>query len=450
MNDLKHYYFAENDQQLGPFTIEELKTKRLKKSTLVWTDGMLDWDKADNVDELKEILIPNPPPLPKRESTLPPIIKTVQINQSKQSSISKLDFNSKYDLSYTREIGAIFVGFFLLLLSVAVFLLSGNSELQTPEILGIISIIIRIFVTIWVVKIASRQNRDSVAWGLFAFLSPSIALIVIGFLKKLRLKIELKDYLPIDEQVSILLEKANNFFIKDRYLECIEFLNKAIEIENNNFDCIKLRGLTYYELKNYEKAKLDFEILIKNEKFLSDIYSFLGNITMINNKDRKLAVSYWIKANELGNEDVERELESFHTFTGNYVLDEIQIKKKVHSNLLEATSMDYLRGFKYQGGLSQIDQIENINSFENIIILYNNGIDVELLRDSIIFHIGIAFYEIDNIVYEDTGDKFELHLSDGNILTFTNCDLEENGFHNLNMFNKLCHNFERITGKKQE
>ncbi len=27
---MKHYYYADNDQQFGPFTIEELKSKRLK------------------------------------------------------------------------------------------------------------------------------------------------------------------------------------------------------------------------------------------------------------------------------------------------------------------------------------------------------------------------------------------------------------------------------------
>ncbi|MBK9555669.1 MAG: DUF4339 domain-containing protein [Bacteroidetes bacterium] len=44
---MKHYYFSDNNQQLGPFTLDELKVKRLKKSTLVWTDGLQDWTTAD-------------------------------------------------------------------------------------------------------------------------------------------------------------------------------------------------------------------------------------------------------------------------------------------------------------------------------------------------------------------------------------------------------------------
>ena len=60
---MKHYYYADSEQQFGPFTVDELKTKRLKKSTLVWTDGMQDWTSANEIEELKDILISEPPPL---------------------------------------------------------------------------------------------------------------------------------------------------------------------------------------------------------------------------------------------------------------------------------------------------------------------------------------------------------------------------------------------------
>lgn len=43
----------------------------------------------------------------------------------------------------------------------------------------------RIFVTIWIVKIAKRQNRNTTGWGVFAFLIPNLALIIIGLLRKL-------------------------------------------------------------------------------------------------------------------------------------------------------------------------------------------------------------------------------------------------------------------------
>lgn len=83
---MKHYFYSEKDQQLGPFTLDELKTKRLKKSTLVWTEGMKDWAAADSLDELKEMAISEPPPLPK---------KAEQFYIKDDTSVNKI--NNKYD-----------------------------------------------------------------------------------------------------------------------------------------------------------------------------------------------------------------------------------------------------------------------------------------------------------------------------------------------------------------
>ena len=95
---MKHYYYADDDQQLGPFTLDELKTKRLKKSVLVWTDGMDEWSMADSVDELKDILVSEPPPLLKKNHPQPPI-ETVQIKHTPT-------FSSKYDFNYKEKSSA--------------------------------------------------------------------------------------------------------------------------------------------------------------------------------------------------------------------------------------------------------------------------------------------------------------------------------------------------------
>jgi hypothetical protein len=59
---MKYYYTVENDEQLGPFTVNELEARSIIKSTYVWTDGMLDWAPADSLDELKHLFAPAPPP----------------------------------------------------------------------------------------------------------------------------------------------------------------------------------------------------------------------------------------------------------------------------------------------------------------------------------------------------------------------------------------------------
>ncbi len=195
---MKHYYYADNEQQLGPFTVEELKSMRLKKSTLVWTDCMQDWTTAESIDELKDILISEPPPLPKKIITE----STIETNQFKQTPIPVT--STKYDLTYVYEDDATFFGVILLVVPIIV-KLTGVVTFETEEsynqtiiYFAIGSLVIRIAATVWVVNIASRQNRNSMGWGWFAFFLPSIALIIIGQLKKLRLKLELDRDLPIN------------------------------------------------------------------------------------------------------------------------------------------------------------------------------------------------------------------------------------------------------------
>lgn len=46
------YYFIQNGQQMGPFTLEQLKAYRITPETDVWTEGMVSWTKAKNVASL--------------------------------------------------------------------------------------------------------------------------------------------------------------------------------------------------------------------------------------------------------------------------------------------------------------------------------------------------------------------------------------------------------------
>lgn len=67
-----NYFIIVNDQQQGPFTIDELKLRGIAPDTLVWAEGMPQWMPASQVDELKTIFrneadgntaTPPPPPL---------------------------------------------------------------------------------------------------------------------------------------------------------------------------------------------------------------------------------------------------------------------------------------------------------------------------------------------------------------------------------------------------
>ncbi len=67
---MKEYFYSDGQEQLGPLKAEELKEKKINKDTLVWCEGMEDWQKAGDVEELKFLFVATPPPLKKVDSSL--------------------------------------------------------------------------------------------------------------------------------------------------------------------------------------------------------------------------------------------------------------------------------------------------------------------------------------------------------------------------------------------
>ena len=66
------YYYLKNRFRYGPVKFEELKSKDIKKDTLVWYEGLKDWTKAGEIKELKELFKVKPPPTPPPPIPPPP------------------------------------------------------------------------------------------------------------------------------------------------------------------------------------------------------------------------------------------------------------------------------------------------------------------------------------------------------------------------------------------
>ena len=68
------YFFHDGNKQYGPFTLEELKEKSIKRETPVWNKDMKDWTRAGDIPELNSIFENTPPafrkqvPSPKKDS----------------------------------------------------------------------------------------------------------------------------------------------------------------------------------------------------------------------------------------------------------------------------------------------------------------------------------------------------------------------------------------------
>lgn len=194
---MKYYYISNDNHQEGPFTFEELKNHRLTGRTLVWSEGQEDWVRASQVKELENLIIPTPPPLPNYTSENENN-NTLNVNigfkkpRTKAGSKQKKPITPKYDANYDKETSATFAGVGIIIFQVIIIGSGGIQSESAYAITSIFSLIMRIGITVWVVNIAERQNRNQTGWGFFAFLLPTIALIVIGLLKKLYVPEKLK------------------------------------------------------------------------------------------------------------------------------------------------------------------------------------------------------------------------------------------------------------------
>ena len=53
---MKLYYYAQGDEQYGPFSQEELRNEPIQSGTLIWYQGLKNWTPAGQLDELNELL----------------------------------------------------------------------------------------------------------------------------------------------------------------------------------------------------------------------------------------------------------------------------------------------------------------------------------------------------------------------------------------------------------
>jgi len=200
---MTQFYYEQNGQRIGPILIEDIKHLQISGETLVWFEGLLAWTKAEEISEFADYLKKIPPPLPPR---------------------NKIKSDSIYDLTYEKESDAEIAGILLLAIPFGI-RLSGMLTFEDLEnynkayaILTIVALITRIVVTIWVINIAKRQNRNITTWGFFTFFLPGIALISIGLLRRLKiegqpsfaeLKKELEKDWRTDEQKIIDNKRSN-------------------------------------------------------------------------------------------------------------------------------------------------------------------------------------------------------------------------------------------------
>lgn len=84
---MQNYYYIDEitGQQCGPFSMQELQSKGIRREMLVWRSGMPDWVRADSVVELAFLFNPGTP-VPQQQTPGP---QNREYQQNKQSGYNR-------------------------------------------------------------------------------------------------------------------------------------------------------------------------------------------------------------------------------------------------------------------------------------------------------------------------------------------------------------------------
>ena len=222
---------------------------------------------------------------------------TPKISKPDLTALLKKKSASKYDESYKRDYSPTIVGIILGVLT----LVANIFGIEDPQLLTIIIIsliIFRIFIAVWCYNLARGLNRENRGWGAFGFFLPVVALIIIGFKKKLRDKpkpqvlnkndISVKNQyvsvnnlptniceISINESYRITIQEGSNEFLNESITDFI----KTIHTYDNEFPLICAIELDKRKVKFASELSSTLELYSR----LLGFYSFIG---LINSKLR--------------------------------------------------------------------------------------------------------------------------------------------------------------------
>ena len=96
---MKKYFLHNGTEQQGPFDIDNLKVKNIKKDTPIWFEGLSEWTTAGKIAELNDLFTnATPPPFNASSSTPPP---------PKEPSNHSADVKSKAEPSKKNTLGVV-------------------------------------------------------------------------------------------------------------------------------------------------------------------------------------------------------------------------------------------------------------------------------------------------------------------------------------------------------
>lgn len=321
----------------------------------------------------------------------------VQRDKSRYDETYKMDY-----LAVTYGISLIVIWFILMV----ILRLVDDPESVRP-ILLITLLLLRIAATSYIVSQAKKLNRDQTAWGFFAFFIPVLALIIIGFKRKLKLLISESDLKK--KNIINYLDSAKESNLLGNKTDAIKYLEKGLKLEKENVTILKFLGQLYYDLNNFLEAKSIFLKLIEKKCFESYSYYLLGEIAF-KSHDPLESISYWKLSYEKGNLEAGTKLELFHNYKGIYLLKEKESERKTGMNYLKPKY--YIGGILYLDGIMELDNLGKKRPYS--IDLYFNPISllIDLEVGFSTKYVAISYLEIIKINYSKGINDISLDLND--------------------------------------
>lgn len=323
-----------------------------------------------------------------------------------------------YDNSYTKETEATLVGILILvgmLLSIIFKPFefdNSNSYNQFKIFAAITTLLLRILITIWVVNIAKRQNRNSFNWGIFAFLLPSIALIIIGMLRKIKYQIVTNNALTPLENYNTLVEEADSFIKQNRIKEAELIYQHIYENYESNDRIIFTLAELYFNNEKFDKSEKLLKLVANSEVYSANSNHYLGFIAMkkgeIKNALKYLEISSnnnHLKSIILRNVIQQDKIQKidFVKQKSEYGLD-----KPINYNSINI-QLDTLTGFESIKNYSQT----NLEIFENYIVINFFKTSFNFKKESFIFNYRMI-KNFERIIH----NHYKFTFNDGNIIQF--------------------------------
>lgn len=152
----------------------------------------------------------------------------------------------KHDEPYEKPHELAFVGIIFIFINLVIALSTRGSTMLFSSLLSVILVIVvRAVGCPWVAKVAREQNRDVAGWVIFTLFFPTIAMIIMGFQRKLYAYPEVNPQFDDIENARRIYNKAVKFYQRNRYQESYRFALKALELDPHSAEVQELLNALY-------------------------------------------------------------------------------------------------------------------------------------------------------------------------------------------------------------